>query len=116
MPDDKRNQATYRFYLRPIKQGNYGKEPKHIFEIKGGDVWYEFSNTTWSKDSTMYAFMTWEREKTALALGPYLPAITARAPDLITHCAAWIPALFSISAMGDKWLSNVCNSSSDEVA
>lgn len=63
MPDDKRNQPTYRFFLRPILKGNYGKEPQHIFEIKGGDVWHEFSNITWSKDSTMYAFMTWEREK-----------------------------------------------------
>jgi len=63
MPDDKRNQATYRFYLRSIKRGNYGKEPKHIFEIKGGDVWHEFSDISWSKDSSMYAFMTWEREK-----------------------------------------------------
>jgi dipeptidyl aminopeptidase/acylaminoacyl peptidase len=61
--DDKRNEPHYRFILRDIRQTNYGREPEHIFEIPGGDVWYEFSDIEWSKDSSRYAFMTWEREK-----------------------------------------------------
>jgi dipeptidyl-peptidase-4 len=63
MADDKRNEPTYRLILRKIPGTNYGKEPEHIFEIPGGDVWYEFSDITWSKDGSKYAFMTWEREK-----------------------------------------------------
>ncbi len=63
MPDTKRNQPTYKFYLRKVEKLNYGKQPKPVFEIKGGDVWYEYSNILWSKDSRYYAFMTWEREK-----------------------------------------------------
>lgn len=61
--DDKRNEPHYRFFLRDVRQTNYGEEPEHIFEIAGGDVWYEFSDIEWSPDSTKYAFMTWEREK-----------------------------------------------------
>lgn len=61
--DDKRNQPKYRLLLRQIQETNYGKEPEHIFEIPGGDIWYEYSNITWSKDGSTYAFMTWEREK-----------------------------------------------------
>ena len=61
--DDKRNEPTYRLLLRKINDTNYGKEPEHIFEIPGGDTWYEFSDIEWSKDGTQYAFMTWEREK-----------------------------------------------------
>lgn len=61
--EDKRNEPSYRFYLRRIRELNYGREPEHIFEIPGGDVWYEFSPVIWSKDSSKYAFMTWEREK-----------------------------------------------------
>ncbi|UCH94324.1 MAG: DPP IV N-terminal domain-containing protein [Candidatus Aminicenantes bacterium] len=61
--DDKRNQPFYRLILRKIRQTNFGKEPEHIFEIPGGDVWYEFSDIEWSKDGSKYAFMTWEREK-----------------------------------------------------
>jgi len=61
--DDKRNEPTYRLLLRKISNTNYGKEPEHIFEIPGGDIWYEFSNIEWSKDGSQYAFMTWEREK-----------------------------------------------------
>lgn len=61
--DDKRNEPKYRLILREIRETNYGKEPEHIFEIPGGDIWYEFSNFTWTKDGSKYAFMTWEREK-----------------------------------------------------
>lgn len=63
VPDDKRNEPTYRLFLRDIRETNYGEEPEHIFEIPGGDVWYEFSNFTWTEDGSKYAFMTWEREK-----------------------------------------------------
>ena len=63
MADDKRNQPTYRLLLRKIRKTNYGKEPEHIFEMPGGDVWYEYSDIEWSKDGSKYAFMTWEREK-----------------------------------------------------
>ena len=61
--DDKRNEPTSRFYLRRIQEQKYGKEPEFIFEIPGGDVWYEFSPVIWSEDGSKYAFMTWEREK-----------------------------------------------------
>ncbi|MCP4218203.1 MAG: S9 family peptidase, partial [bacterium] len=61
--DDKRNQPFYRFYLRRITKTAYQKEPEHIFQIPGGDVWYEYSDIEWTKDSSKYAFMTWEREK-----------------------------------------------------
>ncbi len=63
MPDTKRNQPTYSFFLRKVEELNYGKQPGSLFTIKGGDVWHEFSNILWSKDSRYYAFMTWEREK-----------------------------------------------------
>jgi dipeptidyl-peptidase-4 len=68
MADDKRNQPFYRLILRKIRETNYGKEPEHIFEMPGGDVWYEYSDITWSKDGSRYAFMTWEREKNDLKI------------------------------------------------
>ncbi len=61
--DDKRNEATYRMYLKKVSNTNYGDTPKHIFEIPGGDVWYEFSKIIWNEQSNTFAFMTWEREK-----------------------------------------------------
>ncbi len=63
MTDTKRNEPEYRFYIRAVNSENWGKQPDHIFEIPGGDIWYEFSEVIWSKDSNYYAFMTWEREK-----------------------------------------------------
>ena len=68
MPDTKRNQPTYYFFLRKVRNSNYGKQPESIFEIPGGDVWHEFSNILWSKDSRYYAFITWEREKSDLKI------------------------------------------------
>ncbi len=59
----KRNEPEYRFYLRRIGETNYGKQPEPMFKIPGGDIWYEFSEIRWSKDSKHFAFMTWEREK-----------------------------------------------------
>ncbi len=80
--DDKRNQPTYRFILRKIRKTNYGKEPEHIFEIPGGDVWYEYSDITWSKDGSRYAFMTWEREKGDLKIRTGVTAADKN-PDLL---------------------------------
>jgi dipeptidyl aminopeptidase/acylaminoacyl peptidase len=82
MPDDKRNQPTYRLILRKIRKTNYGKEPEHIFETPGGDVWYEYSDITWSKDGSRYAFITWEREKGDLKI---LTGVTAanKKPELL---------------------------------
>jgi len=68
MPDDKRNEPEYRFYLRQIQEMNYGKQPDPIFEIPGGDIWYEFSNINWAKDGSKYSIMTWEREKEDLKI------------------------------------------------
>lgn len=61
--DDKRNEPHYRLILRKIQDRNFGREPEHIFEIPGGDVWYEFSDIEWNKEGSMYAFITWQREK-----------------------------------------------------
>ena len=61
--DDKRNEPHYRLILRKIQNTNFGREPEHIFDIPGGDNWYEFSNIKWNKKGSMYAFITWEREK-----------------------------------------------------
>lgn len=61
--DDKRHEPSYNFYLRKIDSQNYGEEPKPFFEVKGGDVWYEFSDFEWSKQGNTFSFMTWEREK-----------------------------------------------------
>lgn len=61
--DDKRSEPEYFFYLRKIAGQNYGEAPQPLFEIPGGDTWYEFTNFYWSEDGTSYAFMTWEREK-----------------------------------------------------
>jgi dipeptidyl-peptidase 4 len=61
--DDRVNKPTQRYYLRRINTGNYGKEPEHVFEMKGGDNFYEMGPIAWSKDGSKYAFMTWEREK-----------------------------------------------------
>lgn len=63
MTDTKRNEPVYRLFLRKVNDLNFGKQPEHIFETPGGDIWYEMSNVLWSKDSKYYAFMTWEREK-----------------------------------------------------
>jgi len=63
MPDTKRAQPVYKLFLREVKTTNYGKQPPHIFEIPGGDIWYESSDILWSEDSNYFAFMTWEREK-----------------------------------------------------
>lgn len=63
MPDDRRNEPTYRLFLRKVQETNYGREPEPMFEIPGGDVWYQFSRIHWSEDGSAYAFMTWEREK-----------------------------------------------------
>lgn len=62
MTDTKRNEPVYRLFLRKVEDLNYGKQPDHILETPGGDIWYEMSNILWSKDSKYYAFMTWERE------------------------------------------------------
>ena len=61
--DDKRNEPHYRLILRKIQDKNYGQEPEPIFDIPGGDVWYEFSDIEWNEEGSMYAFMTWQREK-----------------------------------------------------
>ncbi len=63
MADTKRNEPSYKFFLRKVEDINYGKQPKSVFDIPGGDIWYEYSEILWSKDSRYYAFMTWEREK-----------------------------------------------------
>ncbi|MCK5005014.1 MAG: S9 family peptidase [Candidatus Aminicenantes bacterium] len=63
MTDTKRSEPVYRFWLREVKDLNYGKQPEHIFEIPGGDIWYETSSILWSEDSRYFAFMSWEREK-----------------------------------------------------
>ena len=63
MTDTKRAEPVYRLYLRQVKDLNYGKQPEHIFEIPGGDIWYETGNILWSEDSRYFAFMSWEREK-----------------------------------------------------
>ncbi len=63
MTDTKRAEPVYRLFLREVKNMNYGKQPPHIFEIPGGDIWYESSDILWSEDSNYFAFMTWEREK-----------------------------------------------------
>ncbi len=63
MTDTKRSQPEYKFYLRKVEDINYGKQPPSVFEIQGGDIWYEFSDVIWSEDSNYFSFMTWEREK-----------------------------------------------------
>jgi dipeptidyl-peptidase 4 len=63
MADDKRNEPQMRLILREIRKSNYGKEPEHLLEFPGGDVWFEYSDIEWARDSSKYAFMTWEREK-----------------------------------------------------
>ncbi len=67
-PDDKRHEPEYRLYIRAVRDNNWGKEPKPVFTIPGGDVWYEFSNVRWSKNSAAYVFSTWEREKGKLKI------------------------------------------------
>jgi len=68
MADTKRAEPVYRLYLRKVEDVNYGKQPEHMFEIPGGDIWYETSRILWSKDSRYFAFMSWEREKGALKI------------------------------------------------
>jgi dipeptidyl-peptidase-4 len=80
--DDKRMQPEYRIILREIRQTNYGREPEHIFEIPGGDVWFECSEIEWAKDGSRYAFMTWEREKGDLKIWVGVPA-SGKKPGLL---------------------------------
>lgn len=80
--DDKRTEPGYRIILREIRQTNYGREPEHIFEIPGGDVWFEYSDIEWAKDSSRYAFITWEREKGDLKIWVGVPA-SGKKPELL---------------------------------
>jgi len=80
MADTKRNEPSYKFFLRKTENLNYGKQPEPVFEIPGGDIWYEFSNILWSKDSKYYAFITWEREKGDLKI--WLGNIENKKPEL----------------------------------
>jgi dipeptidyl aminopeptidase/acylaminoacyl peptidase len=77
----KRNEPEYRFYLRRIGKINYGEQPEPIFTIPGGDIWYEFSEIHWSKDSKYFAFMTWEREKGDLKI--WLGNIVDKKPKIL---------------------------------
>ena len=63
VPDDKRSEPEYRFYLRRVTTLRHERESEPVFTIPGGDVWYEFSRIEWSRNGEYYAFMTWEREK-----------------------------------------------------
>ena len=77
----KRNEPEYRFYLKKINKTNFGKKPKAIFKIPGGDIWYEFSDILWSKDGKYFAFMTWEREKGDLNI--WLCDIQKKKPEVL---------------------------------
>ena len=73
MPEEKRDEPVYRFYLQKINQKKQDKQRKPVFFTPGGDIFYEFGygildqdlqdNFKWSKDSSKYLFSTWEREK-----------------------------------------------------
>jgi len=77
----KRNEPEYRFYLRKIGKTNFGKQPEPLFKIPGGDIWYEFSEILWSKDSKYFAFMTWEREKGDLKI--WLCDLNKKKPEVL---------------------------------
>jgi dipeptidyl aminopeptidase/acylaminoacyl peptidase len=80
--DDKRKQPEYNLYIRAISEKNYGQEPEPVFSIPGGDIWYEFSNISWSEDSSRYIFTTWEREKNSLKIWLGKPSETEK-PEVI---------------------------------
>lgn len=82
LADDKRNEPFYRFILRKIPKDNYGREPEHIFQVPGGDVWYEFSEIIWTDNSSHFAFMTWEREKGDLKIWLGKP-VPGEEPELL---------------------------------
>lgn len=66
--DDKRKEPALALYIRKVgTQGNEA-QPEPVFTAPGGDVWFEVSELSWSKDGSRYAFATWERERDVLRI------------------------------------------------
>lgn len=65
--DDKRNVPATALYIRRVTDESM-RQPKPVFTNDGGDVWFEMSRVSFSKDGSQYTFSTWEREKELLRI------------------------------------------------
>ncbi|MBC3883085.1 prolyl oligopeptidase family serine peptidase [Undibacterium sp. LX40W] len=65
--DDKRNVPATALYIRRVSDESM-RQPNPVFTNDGGDVWFEMSRVSFSKDGTQYTFSTWEREKELLRI------------------------------------------------
>lgn len=65
--DDKRNVPATAIYIRRVSEESM-RQPSPVFTNEGGDVWFEMSRVSFSKDSKQYTFSTWEREKELLRI------------------------------------------------
>ncbi|MDR1841263.1 MAG: prolyl oligopeptidase family serine peptidase [Holophagales bacterium] len=79
--DDKRRLPATAIYIRSVDEAPT-RQPEPIFTNDGGDVWFERTPVSWSKDGSNYAFATWEREKETLKI--YLgEASETEAPEVV---------------------------------
>ncbi|MBR7799265.1 S9 family peptidase [Undibacterium fentianense] len=65
--DDKRTVPASALYIRRVSDESM-RQPLPVFTNDGGDVWFEMSRVSFSKDGRQYTFATWEREKELLRI------------------------------------------------
>ncbi|MFZ6816955.1 prolyl oligopeptidase family serine peptidase [Undibacterium sp. Ji22W] len=65
--DDKRTVSASALYIRRVSDESM-RQPVPMFAQDGGDVWFEMSRVSFSKDASQYTFSTWEREKELLRI------------------------------------------------
>lgn len=65
--DDKRSIPAFALYLRRVGDASM-RQPQPVFTHNGGDVWFEMSRVSFSKDGQQYTFSTWEREQELLRI------------------------------------------------
>ncbi len=65
--DDKRSVPAFALYLRRVSDASM-RQPQPVFTHDGGDVWFEMSRVSFSKDGQQYTFSTWEREQELLRI------------------------------------------------
>ncbi|MDR0498339.1 MAG: DPP IV N-terminal domain-containing protein, partial [Holophagales bacterium] len=63
--DDRLRTPATAIYIRKVDEAPT-RQPDPIFTNDGGDVWFERTPISFSKDGSKYTFATWEREKDIL--------------------------------------------------
>jgi dipeptidyl aminopeptidase/acylaminoacyl peptidase len=65
--DDRRREPAIGIFIRKVDESP-SRLAGPVITFDGGDVWFERSPITFSKDGTKYTFATWEREKDILKI------------------------------------------------